>query len=147
MFESGFSHRCFAKSRGPGEAPPAFPVGAGRSHGRAGIVQWLRNTNHRRTMADHISEWFQSRVSERAVARVLELLATEPHRRDVPHAGDRQGDFDYWFDGGACRVLTGSVEFELDDGTLVRSSAPMPHLALTIRFPDGRRVRVQQERS
>lgn len=98
-------------------------------------------------MTADLPEVLRKRVSEQAVARVLEVLSTLPNRRETPRAGDRAGSFDYWFDGGACRVQTGVMEFELDDGTVVRVGGPMLALSLSIRFPDGRRVRIQQESS
>jgi len=96
-------------------------------------------------MAQNMPDLFTQRVSEGAVARVLDVLSTTPNRRDTPRTGDKQGNFDFWFDGGACRVQTGRLEFEFLDGTAVHVGAPIPVLSLTIRFPDGRQVRVQQE--
>jgi hypothetical protein len=92
-----------------------------------------------------VSEVFSRRVGERELARVLELVETQPNRRDRPLPEDLDGDFDYWFDGGACRVLTGWQESEFFDGTVVQLAAPVPALSLEVRFPDGRRVRIQQE--
>jgi hypothetical protein len=60
--------------------------------------------------------------------------------------GDLEGDYDYWLDGGACKVYTGNMEFVFQDGTIATVAAPIPSLSLNIRFHDGRLVRIQQER-
>jgi len=88
----------------------------------------------------------EARVTEEAVAWVLQLVATIPNKREARQAGDFEGDYDYWFDGGACEVFTGSIKFVFQDGTIATVAAPIPSLSLDIRFPDGRRVRIRQER-
>jgi hypothetical protein len=91
-------------------------------------------------------ELFRNRVEEARIAAILALIAERPNRRERPGPGDPAGDFNYWFDGGAARVLTGAVEYVLSDGTRVRVAAPIPSLALTIVLADGRSVRVEQLR-
>lgn len=59
-------------------------------------------------------------------------------------AGDVDGDFDFWFDGGACRQITGWNEYVFHDGT-VAEDLVTPGLIIVIRFPDGRRVSLRQE--
>ena len=88
---------------------------------------------------------FDRRIDEGAVAKVLYLIATEPNRREKPTVGDLEGAFDFWFDGGAARIQTGYLDYSFADGTRAKLAAPIPALSLTIEFPDGRRVRVQQE--
>jgi hypothetical protein len=88
---------------------------------------------------------FERRVREEAVANVLRCIATVPNRRDAPVPGDLQGGFDFWFDGGAAKIETGCIEYRLTNGTKAIVGAPIPALSVTIEFPDGCRVRVQQE--
>ena len=92
-----------------------------------------------------LKERFERRVSEAAVAEVLTLLSTRPNSRDRPIPGDLDGPFDFWFDGGSARIQTGWVEYALTDGTRVTVGAPVPALSIVIDFPNGCRVRVQQE--
>jgi hypothetical protein len=96
-------------------------------------------------MTMDIKQRFERRVSERAVAQILGLIADSPSRRDRSRAGDAQGTFDYWFDGGAARTHTGSVEYEFLDGTTATVAAPIPALSVEICFANGCRVKVQQE--
>lgn len=55
-------------------------------------------------------------------------------------------DFDFWFDGGAGRVLTGWEEFVFENGAQAEVAAQVPSLSVTIDFPDGRRVEIRQTR-
>src|SRR5262245_15498288 len=87
---------------------------------------------------------FRGRVSEAQVAWVLQLVATTPNRRDRPIAGDLQGKFDFWFDGGAGQVITGWNEYDLTDGTRVVVGTS-PVLSVTIQFPSGSRVAINQD--
>ena len=89
---------------------------------------------------------FDTRITESAVAQILQLIATTPNRRGVRDMGDLEGDYDYWFDGGVCKLYTGSMEFVFRDGTIATVAAPIPSLSLEIRFRDGRRVTIRQER-
>jgi len=88
---------------------------------------------------------FDRRVAESRVAQVLGLIAAEPNRRSVAAAGDIVGQFDYWFDGGAAKVETGYIEYRFSDDTRAVVGCPVPALSVVIEFPDGCRVRVQQE--
>ena len=92
----------------------------------------------------NIEELFRNRVSEARVAQVLQLIATMPNKRGQPIAGDLQGKFDFWFDGGAGQLITGWNEYDLADGTRVTVGA-VPALSVTIKFLNGSRVRIQQE--
>jgi hypothetical protein len=87
---------------------------------------------------------FRNRIDESQVARVLQLIATTPNRRDRPIAGDLPGKFDFWFDGGAGQTITGWNEYDLTDGTRV-VVATIPSLSVTIQFPNGSRVAVHQD--
>lgn len=98
------------------------------------------------TPNNSMSDLMVNRVEEEAVARVLMRIASANRgERLIPK--DLQGDFDFWFDGGAAKVETGFVVYHLTDGTRVTVGAPLPALSLSIRFPDGREVKVQQEPS
>lgn len=88
---------------------------------------------------------FERRVDERTLARVLDSIGDPPNRRSTPVAGDVEGAFDFWFDGGAARVLTGYVEYVFTDGTNATVGASFPALSVVIEFANGCRVRVQQE--
>lgn len=92
-----------------------------------------------------LTERFERRVPESRVAHVLELIADQPHRRSSAGTGDLPGQFDYWFDGGAAKIETGYVTYRFVDGTKAVVGNPIPALSLWIDFPDGARVRVQQE--
>jgi hypothetical protein len=89
---------------------------------------------------------FENRVTEGVVARILHLIATVPNQREAPAVGDLEGEYDYWFDGGACREHTGSMNFVFQDGTIATVVAPVPWLGLDIQFRDGRRVSIRQAR-
>ena len=103
-------------------------------------------------MSGGITELFKQRVSEVAVANVLALISATPNRREKPLAGDLdgkssgswKGQYDFWFDGGACEIITGSSRYVFRDGT-VAEVAYCPILSVEVRFPDGRRVTVRQE--
>lgn len=84
------------------------------------------------------------RVSEELVSRVLWSIHAPPNRRERPVPGDMEGDYSFWFDGGACRVITGSTRYEFRDGT-VASVSVMPRLGVWIRFANGQTVSVTQE--
>jgi hypothetical protein len=92
-----------------------------------------------------LRERFERRVPELMVAHVLESIAEEPHRRSAAGAGDLPGQFDYWFDGGAAKIETGYVEYRFVDGTKAIVGNPIPALSISIEFPNGCWVRVQQE--
>jgi hypothetical protein len=92
-----------------------------------------------------LRERFERRIQEGAVARILQCIATAPNRREEPTAGDVAGTFDFWFDGGAASIRTGFIEYKFADGTRSTLAAPIPALSVTIEFPNGCRVRVQQD--
>jgi hypothetical protein len=92
-----------------------------------------------------LSERFKRRVPESVVAQVLKAIADEPRRRSAAAAGDLPGKFDYWFDGGGAKIETGYVEYRFVDGTKAVVGNPVPALSISIEFPNGCRVRVQQE--
>ena len=56
------------------------------------------------------------------------------------------GDYDYWFDGGACRIETGTTTYVLNDGVKVLVGLPRQDmLAIDILFPNGTRVHVEKD--
>lgn len=82
------------------------------------------------------------RVSE--VADLLSLIADPPNCRDRPIEGDLDGDFDFWFDGGACKDVTGDRRYVFKEGH--KASMPTtPGLVVSIKFADGRSVQLIQE--
>jgi hypothetical protein len=95
-------------------------------------------------VAVNVEELFRNRVGELQVAQVLQLIATLPNKRERPVSGDPPGKVDFWFDGGAGRVITGWNEYDLADGTRV-TVGTTPVLSVTIQFPSGSCVRIQQE--
>ncbi len=92
-----------------------------------------------------LREAFSRRVSEKSVAEILNLIAAPPNLREKPNPGDIEGDFDFWFDGGAAMVETGCVHYRFENGARADVAAPIPALSVTIVFPDGSRVRLKQE--
>jgi hypothetical protein len=92
-----------------------------------------------------LGEQFKRRVDERAVAKILQSIAIAPNRREAPAPSDESGAFDFWFDGGAATIETGSIEYKFTDGTRATLAAPVPALSLTIEFPNGCLVIVQQK--
>jgi hypothetical protein len=79
------------------------------------------------------------------VARILSLVASRPNRRDTRRQDDLQGQYDFWFDGGACRVVTGGTIYDFADGTKVVVGGPEPsRYSLMITFADGYRVEARQ---
>lgn len=92
-----------------------------------------------------IGLWSQ-RANEAEVARILGTIAAPPNLRSHPIPGDLSGRFDKWFDGGAVRIDTGVCTYQFADGTKVWVGAPLPWLSVTISFPDGRQVRIEQQR-
>jgi hypothetical protein len=86
---------------------------------------------------------FRKRVDEAAVAKILHYISDPPNVRKTPNANDENGQFDFWFDGGAARIITGHTEYAFDDGTKA-SVLVTPILSVTIDFPNGSSVAVQQ---
>lgn len=95
-------------------------------------------------MERNTKDFLARRVGVRELADLLDRLESQGNRRDQPLPGDLEGDFDFWFDGGACHMFTGWNEFTFVDGTVARL-ATTPALSLELQFLDGRRVRVHQE--
>jgi hypothetical protein len=86
---------------------------------------------------------FARRIDEMEVARILQLISVCPNRREQPRAGDLPGEFDFWFDGGAGRHITGWSEYSLDGG--IQVVVPVtPGLIVTITFPDGRGLYIRE---
>ena len=97
-------------------------------------------------MTQDIVEQFKRRVGEQEVAEVLEMIHGAPNMRNRPLPGDLQGEFDHWFDGGAVKVVTGCTEYFFRNG--VSAHVPViPTLCVLIRFPDGRSVTIEQEKT
>jgi len=84
------------------------------------------------------------RVSEATVADVLQRVGAASPERDARLPTDLEGDFDFWFDGGAGRSQTGSVELQFADGTRAVVGVPLRSLHVVIDLPDHHRVLVQQ---
>ncbi len=93
----------------------------------------------------NLDERFERRIDEAAVAAILLSIATAPNRRERPTATDEPGAYDFWFEGGAATIQTGSIEYTFADGTRATVAAPVAALSITIEFPNGSMVRVQQE--
>jgi hypothetical protein len=94
-------------------------------------------------MPGHIENPYRHRVAESVVANILHLIATVPNKRRKPILGDLPGDFDFWFDGGAARLVTGYTEYYFADGARATVDV-LPVLRVTIKFADGRKVDVRQ---
>lgn len=86
------------------------------------------------------------RVDEEQVITILAAIVDPPNRRDDPLPGDLEGDFDFWFDGGACVGHTGTQHFVFSDGTRVVSVFPAAWLHIIVEFADGRIVEIRQRR-
>jgi hypothetical protein len=84
----------------------------------------------------NIEERLRNRVDANAVGKILQTIAVTPNRRDRPRTGDLSGNFDFWFDGGAARMITGWTEFEFADGTRARLDE-VPGLHVVIQFNNG----------
>jgi hypothetical protein len=89
-------------------------------------------------------DFFSDRVSAVEVEEILRCIVAPPNRRETPTEGDLQGEFDFWFDGGAYLPMTGSSEYVFANGIRARVAGPVPWLNIEILFPDGRRVDIQQ---
>lgn len=88
--------------------------------------------------------FLDSRIKEDQVARILQLIATVPNRREVRQPGDLEGVYDFWFDGGAIELITGTTRFVFQDGTVAEIDV-VPTLSLHIDFPNGHVVKVHQQ--
>jgi hypothetical protein len=81
-----------------------------------------------------------NRISEAEVARILCLIANPPNLRDDPD----QSFYLTHFDGGYYEIMTGMTVYKFTDGTRAIVGV-MPHLSLSITFPDGRYVSINQK--
>jgi hypothetical protein len=77
------------------------------------------------------------------VLKLLNFVSDPPNKREQPRAGDLSGDYDYWFDGGACRIVTGVTTYDFSDGSSVHWPCT-PRLSLTVRLSGGHQVQVNQ---
>jgi hypothetical protein len=93
-----------------------------------------------------LDEQFERYVDPGAVGRILLCIATPPNRREKPVPDDLTGLFDFWFDGGAARMITGWTQYEFADGTRARVDVT-PRLSVVIQFQDGCCVSVKQSTS
>jgi hypothetical protein len=88
-------------------------------------------------------ERLKRRVNEGAVSKILMCIADPPNRRKEPIPGDLVGSFDFWFDGGAAKYVTGWTEWEFSDGSRAKVDV-VPGLAVRIQFANGCGVEVLQ---
>ena len=84
----------------------------------------------------NIEERLRNRVDANAVGKILQTIAVPPNRRDKPKTGDLTGNFDFRFDGGAARIITGWTQYEFADGTRARVDVT-PGLHVVIQFKNG----------
>ncbi|MBP6705566.1 MAG: hypothetical protein KA385_18790 [Vicinamibacteria bacterium] len=78
------------------------------------------------------------------VARILNLAALMPGRRERPRQGDLEGPYDVWFDGGACRYHTGLNRFDFADGARAWLATSLA-LKGAVTLPSGETVSFMQE--
>jgi hypothetical protein len=95
-------------------------------------------------MTQDVPERFSQRVEEKEVADVLNMIHAARNMRFRPLPGDLKGDYDGWFDGGAIKTETGCTEYHFKNGVTARVPVILT-LCVSIRFPDGRRVTIEQE--
>jgi hypothetical protein len=95
-------------------------------------------------ISTHMPENRRPFCDDGAVARILHLIATTPNKRTTRQAGDLEGHYDYWFDGGACRIVTGHTDYIFLDGTRARRIV-CPEFPLDIWFPDGSLAKIHWE--
>jgi hypothetical protein len=95
-------------------------------------------------MTSQAPDPFDHRVPESRVAAVLASIAAPPRKRGKPQPGDIDGDFDFWFDGGACKFHTGSAHYHFTDGAAAVVACPASWLWVQITFGDGERVEIHQ---
>ena len=88
---------------------------------------------------------FERRVCQQVVVGVPVCIAAGPNRRQAPIQGDVQRPLDLWFYGGAASTETGHIEYLLGDETKAVGGAPASALSITIEFPSGCRVMLQQD--
>jgi hypothetical protein len=75
---------------------------------------------------------------------VLHCIAFPPNKRNRPTPSDVRGQFDFWFDGGACRVVTGWTEYQFSSG--VRAIVRVIGMfSVTVTFPNGSCVHIDED--
>ncbi len=82
-----------------------------------------------------------------ASRRYFPASPRRPASASAPQPGDAAGDFDFWFDGGACKHHTGSAHYEFADGTVAIVASPASWLWVRIAFGNGKQVSVLQNQS
>jgi hypothetical protein len=91
---------------------------------------------------------FQERIKRcvpaQGVAEILQCIGAPSNKRDTPVAGDLEGPFDFWFDGGAATIMTGTMEYSFASGARATLFAPSVTLRVGITFPNGTYVSVVQ---
>jgi hypothetical protein len=100
-----------------------------------------------------LDETFEPRVNVEDVATVLHCIASPPNRRERPSVGDLEGNYEFWFDGGAAINQTGGgVVYTFANGThafvydcVIPLPPRPPPLSITIHFSNGVRVTVKEE--
>ena len=89
---------------------------------------------------------------EEAMARIVQVaeltpllakMSSPPNRRDQPGADDIEGRFDFWFDGGACQLVTGCSRYVFDNGAEAFQEVSAG-LKVHVKFADGRYVKIEQ---
>ena len=80
------------------------------------------------------------------VGRILTLMSELPDQREEPHEGDLQGNFDWWFDGGAVKHDTGLSTYHFADGAKAITGTSLA-LGVSIELPDGRIIVVSERKN
>ena len=83
-----------------------------------------------------------TQLQQSRVESILAAIAAPPNRRERPVDGDVEGEFDFWFDGGACSYVTGSTHYEFADGATA-SIPVVPDAQVRITLPDGETFHVK----
>ena len=146
--DSGNHNLCAGKNRLPGEIPVSSERCFCRCHelsNRSGNKSLSWDDSLSASQAAGMSGRRGNRIPERDIAKIVQCIATPPNRRSQPKPGDLNGSFDFWFDGGGARQVTGWTEYELADGIRAKVDA-IPSLSITIDFPNGSRVTIRQQR-
>ncbi len=98
--------------------------------------------------SDQFKRRYQHKIGLDELVRILTLVNSPPGFRSSPRPGDRRDQhFDSWFDGGAITGETGGMsEYWFADGVRLDWAGLAPRLFLKIEWPDGRSVRIEQDR-
>ena len=83
---------------------------------------------------------WDKRVNEGDVAAILNLIQSPPNIQPHPE----NPNFKQIFDGGLRTLETGITRYEFSDGTRA-SVAVLPVLCVSIVFPNGVKIRINQE--